>query len=173
MIVPQSVYSRRTYYTTFDVTAQLLPGANSVGVILGNYKWGYTDIWCNMTASGGPNGCRAAVLRLDVTLKDGRRYTLDTSEPSDWEARPGPVVWDHFFHGETFNAQLGWDWNHNNTGTGTDSKPVASLSSSSLPASLHLQPTLRAYPPVHKPSPTQGARTNLLEIRNCRLWFSE
>ena len=42
----------------------LRPGHNAIGAMLGNYKWGYTDIWCNMTASGGPNGGRAAVLRL-------------------------------------------------------------------------------------------------------------
>jgi len=54
---PQTVYSKTILYSTFDVTDLLKPGrANHVGVLLGNYKWGYTDQWANMTAAGGPSG---------------------------------------------------------------------------------------------------------------------
>ena len=91
---PQSVYSKTVYYTTYDATALLRPGHNDVGAVLGNYKFGYTDIWCNMTASGGPDGCRALIMRLDVELADGSIHTLDTSDPHAWQARSGPVLWD-------------------------------------------------------------------------------
>ena len=37
---PQTVYSKRVAYTTFDVLAMLKPGHNAVGAMLGNYKWG-------------------------------------------------------------------------------------------------------------------------------------
>ena len=73
---------------------------NDVGALLGNYKWGYTDLWCNMTKAGGPDGCRALLLKVAVTMADGSVHTLETA-PGTFEARAGPVVWDHFFHGET------------------------------------------------------------------------
>jgi len=44
---PQSVYSKSVYYETFDLKGVLKSGVkNSVGVVLGTYKWGYTDLWC-------------------------------------------------------------------------------------------------------------------------------
>jgi hypothetical protein len=102
---PQSVYSKRVLYETFDVAPLLKPGMNSVDALLGNYKWGYTDIWCNMTRAGGPDGCRAFVLRIAVTMSDGSVHTLDTSDPAaDWSVSAGPVAWDHFFHGETYSG---------------------------------------------------------------------
>merc|ERR1719174_538124 len=107
---PQSVYPRRTLYVTYDVTAMLVPGAvNVVGAQLGNYKWGYTDVWCNMTESGGPNGCRALALRIVVEYASARADTVLTTfagADSPWFGRQGPVTWDHFFHGETFDARL-------------------------------------------------------------------
>ena len=27
-----------------------------------------------------------------------------------WQVRTGPVLWDHFFHGETYDASLPLDW---------------------------------------------------------------
>lgn len=102
---PQSVYSQRVLYQTFDISPLLRAGQNTVDVLLGNYKFGYTDIWCNMTAAGGPNGCRALILRIDVTMSDGSTHVLDTSSPhTDWTASTGPVSWDHFFHGENFSS---------------------------------------------------------------------
>ena len=101
---PQSVYSKRVLYATFDIASLLKPGENSVDALLGNYKWGYTDIWCNMTRAGGPSGCRALILRIEVTMSDGSMHSLDTSNPADWSVSAGPVAWDHFFHGETFSG---------------------------------------------------------------------
>ena len=41
---PQTVYSKTILFSTFDVTSLLKAGgANHVGALLGNYKWGYTD----------------------------------------------------------------------------------------------------------------------------------
>ena len=50
---PQSVYSRRVLFQTFDVAQLLRPGRNEVDALLGNYKWGYTDIW----SAGAPFHC--------------------------------------------------------------------------------------------------------------------
>ena len=50
---PQTVYPRRALYSTFDVTkvVQAATPNLTLGVMLGNYKWGYTDIWCDMTSA--------------------------------------------------------------------------------------------------------------------------
>ena len=119
---PQSVYPQRTLHASYDVTALLRPGAsNVVGVQLGNYKWGYDDVWCNMTASGGADGCRALALRLVVEYEDDAAAAAAAPDTtvlvtsagagSPWVGRQGPVSWDHLFHGETFDARLevaGW-----------------------------------------------------------------
>lgn len=54
---------------------------------------------------GGPNGCRALLAKVDVTLANGTHLYLATT-PDSWEVAPGPVVWDHFFHGETYGARF-------------------------------------------------------------------
>eukprot|EP01051_Picozoa_sp_SAG22_P000173 SAG22_NODE_3_length_48349_cov_158.681180_34_plen_907_part_00 len=105
---PQSVYSKRVLYETFDLRPLLRPGSSvSVDALLGNYKFGYTDIWCNMTSASGPDGCRALVLKASVMLDDGTEVLLDTSAPADWGISAGPVAWDHFFHGENYSALVG------------------------------------------------------------------
>eukprot|EP00047_Mylnosiga_fluctuans_P000527 m.195091 g.195091 ORF g.195091 m.195091 type:complete len:1269 (+) comp10076_c0_seq31:2213-6019(+) len=107
---PQTVYPSRILYTTFDVTDAIVPGFNAIGALVGNYKWGYTDIWCNMTTAGGPDGCRAFYLQIAVEHEDGTQSTHHTT-PDTWVARPSPIVWDHLFHGETYNASqqlAGW-----------------------------------------------------------------
>ena len=52
-----------------------------------------------MTRAGGPNGTRAFLCRLVVEFADGSARVLDTADASRWQARDGPVAWDHFFHG--------------------------------------------------------------------------
>lgn len=63
-----------------------------------------------MTAAGGPSGMRAVMMRLSVTMEDGSTHSLDTSSTDAWEGRVGPVLWDHFFHGETMDGSLDPEW---------------------------------------------------------------
>lgn len=56
-----------------------------------------------MTEAGGPDGCRALVLQLVVTMSDGSVVRHGTNT-NDWQVRQGPIVWDHLFHGETYDA---------------------------------------------------------------------
>jgi len=83
---PQSVYSKRVLYETFDIAPLLKPGHNDIDVLLGTYKVGYTDMWCNMTAAEGPDGCRALILRISATMADGSEHILDTSTPESGAA---------------------------------------------------------------------------------------
>ena len=72
--------------------------------MLGNYKWGYLDVWCDMTKAGGPDGCRAFVMMLSVTMADGTELVhTSNAKGGEWQCRQGPVLWDHLFHGETYD----------------------------------------------------------------------
>ena len=42
----QTVVTERVLYVSFDITDALKPGRNSLGGLLGNYKYGYLDVWC-------------------------------------------------------------------------------------------------------------------------------
>ena len=104
----QSVYHQRMHYVTFDVADMLLSGmTHELVVLLGNYKWGYLDTWCDMSEAGGPDGCRAFILQLRVTFADGSELThCSRAGDSGWEASISPVVWDHMWHGETMNGSI-------------------------------------------------------------------
>ena len=92
--------------------------------MLGNSKYGYMDVWCNITATtraaanaststsaaavdagalraeSGPNHCRAFRLRLVAELSDGT-VVSHVSGQEGWAGRRGPIVNDHMYHGET------------------------------------------------------------------------
>ena len=142
---PQSVYSKTVYYSTFDVTDMLKRSVpNEIGVLLGNYKFGYTDLWCNQTLSG-PKGCKTAILSLIVEGSDGVIIRINTSNPTQWQARQGPIQYDHLFHGETFDGRVGFDWEGqgNDWQTAVEVVPAATaptglqvLSSSGAPVAI-------------------------------------
>lgn len=68
---PQTTYSKTVLYSTFDIAPMLRVGqTNQIGALLGTCKFGYTDLWCNMTKAGGPDGCRALLLKVVVTMAD-------------------------------------------------------------------------------------------------------
>ncbi len=100
-------YNKRLQYQTFDVTKHLKPGANAVGVQLGN-GWYRGDLaW-----EGRRNlyGDRLSLLvQIRVTYKDGREE-LVTSD-AQWKASTGPILMSEIYHGETYDARLekpGW-----------------------------------------------------------------
>lgn len=61
---PQTVYSKTVLFSTFDITDQIKTGPNYFGAYLGTYKWGYTDLWCNMTVSGNSGSHTLSVVCL-------------------------------------------------------------------------------------------------------------
>ena len=48
----QTVYTSRVLYASLDITAALQPGSNAIGARIGNYKWGYLDVWCPLREVG-------------------------------------------------------------------------------------------------------------------------
>jgi alpha-L-rhamnosidase len=89
-----TTYEKRVLYTAYDVTDLLRPGANAVGLILGQ----------------GWYGSRAALLQLNVETEGGQRIEVVTD--ASWKVRQGPIVADSIYDGETYDARLetpGWD----------------------------------------------------------------
>jgi alpha-L-rhamnosidase len=89
-----TTYDKRVLYSTYDVTRYLKPGANAVGVMLGEgwYK------------------SRALLFQLNIELADGKRLSVESTPK--WKAKDGPITSDSVWDGETYDARLetpGWD----------------------------------------------------------------
>ncbi|MEV7623874.1 family 78 glycoside hydrolase catalytic domain [Actinoplanes sp. NPDC089786] len=106
VLTPASTpYERRNLYDTYDVTSLLRPGANTVGLWLGN---GYGPRF-------SPYGFRwpgpkQAIALLAVTFTDGTRATVASDDT--WRWSDGPILANDLYGGESYDARLaqdGWD----------------------------------------------------------------
>lgn len=99
-------YEDRVLYQTYDVTEMLHHGSNVIGAMvgLGAYRYHGTS---PLDYKGG--GAPKLLLQLNVTYEDGT--CLIYPSDSSWRMVPGPVVSEHFYAGETYDARLqhdGW-----------------------------------------------------------------
>jgi alpha-L-rhamnosidase len=113
-----SDYSKRIFYSTYDITNNLKKGNNAVGVILGNG-------WYNLII---PHGLRyyaadyinppQLMLTMTVKYSDGSMQTISTD--NSWKfTTDGPIRFNCLLGGETYDANQelnGW------SNTGYDSK---------------------------------------------------
>ena len=106
-------YSRRIFYSAYDVTRQLVQGRNSLGVTLGNgwynplplRMWGHLNLRERLGV-GRPR----FIARLDVEFTDGTRQAI-TSDTS-WKVSEGPIRFNSIYLGEIYDARkelAGWD----------------------------------------------------------------
>ena len=100
-------YRKRIYYRTYDVTAMLNQGANTIAGILG-------DGWFrgNISIKGQNQYGKTIRLlsQLHVDYVDGRTETI-TSDPT-WKASFGPIMESDMQAGEVYDARReipGWD----------------------------------------------------------------
>jgi alpha-L-rhamnosidase len=103
-------YTKRVFYSTYDVTRQLNTGENAVGVMLGRGFYGLlsNDAW--NTEQTIWLGQPKMIFRLSVEYNDGT-YENVVSDLS-WKVTGGPVVYDCPRRGEIYDARLeqkGWD----------------------------------------------------------------
>jgi alpha-L-rhamnosidase len=103
-------YDRRNLYVTYDVTKQLRPGANAVGVLLGNGWYNHQSIavwdfdrapWRNR-----PTFC----LDLRITYEDSSVETVRSER--DWKTSSGALVLNSIYTAEHYDArkeQPGWN----------------------------------------------------------------
>ena len=104
-------FDRRNLYVTYDVTPQLQPGDNTIGVLLGNgwYNHQSLAVWDFHRAPW--RNRPAFLLNLRITYTDGTTETLATGP--DWKtSSAGPLVYNSIYTGEHYDARLeqpGWD----------------------------------------------------------------
>ena len=95
-------YNKRLQYQTYDVTALLKKGANTVGVTLGNgWYRGYLAWGDKRNIYGGRLGLLAQIV---ITYKGGKQEVLGTD--ASWKASTGPILMSEIYHGETYDARL-------------------------------------------------------------------
>ena len=97
-------YDYHAYYTTFDVTTNLVEGENAVGVQLANgfYNQWTSDAWNTYTAPW--RALPEMILQLAVQYTDGTT-NLIVSDPT-WRAASGLLVLDTTRLGEVYDARL-------------------------------------------------------------------
>lgn len=98
-------YTKRLQYQTYDVTALVSEGVNTIGCMLGNgwYK-GYLA-WEGQKEYYGTS--RAALIQLHVTLSDGSEHIIVSDE--SWRTSTGPLLSSELYHGETYDARVAID----------------------------------------------------------------
>jgi len=103
-------FDRRTLYVAYDVTRELRPGENVIGVLLGNgwYNHQSTAVWYFDKAPwrARPKFC----MDLRIAYEDGTEETIFTGQ--DWKTSLSPVVFNSIYTAEHYDARLeqpGWD----------------------------------------------------------------
>ena len=97
----------RVLYVTHDVTDQLAPGVNALGVMLGN-GW-YGDDYPGTVPRAGYGDRPKLLLQLNVEYADGTSEAIVSDDT--WKASPGPITSNDIYHGEEYDARLeqdGW-----------------------------------------------------------------
>jgi alpha-L-rhamnosidase len=97
-------FDRRVMYVTYDVSGQLLAGANAVGVVLGN-GWFHPITPDLFGFEKAPwRQPPRLLINIDLEYADGTRETI-ASDPS-WKWSTGPLVFNCVRAGETYDAGL-------------------------------------------------------------------
>ncbi|HOM52063.1 MAG TPA: family 78 glycoside hydrolase catalytic domain [Phycisphaerae bacterium] len=106
-------YGKRVLYSTYDVTGELRPGANAVGMLLGNgwYNplpmrlWGWLNLRERLEI-GRPRG----ILQLNIEYQDGTFERIVTDET--WRVGDSAILKNNIYLGEVYDARKelpGWD----------------------------------------------------------------
>lgn len=97
----------RALYVTYDITPLLQPGANALGVLLGNGWHNQREREVEGKLHYGPP---RLLLQVEVELADGSRTVVVSDE--HWRCANSPLVFNNIFIGEIYDARLeqpGWD----------------------------------------------------------------
>ncbi|GAB3330117.1 glycoside hydrolase family 78 protein [Larkinella ripae] len=101
-------YDKTILYNTYDITGQLRPGSNALGVILGN---GFYSISQERYVKGtGTFGNPKLIALLKITYTDGRTDYVISDQ--SWKATPSPITFNTIYGGEDYDARLeqtGWN----------------------------------------------------------------
>lgn len=111
---PWSQYEKTLYYRDFDITALVRPGANCVGVMLGNSFWHNPNPPAGRYNKDGPQRKASEPLLLcaEIVLEQADGNVRRIGTDATWRTLAGPIDFSHIFAGEDFDArrkQPGWD----------------------------------------------------------------
>ncbi|MCX6879810.1 MAG: glycoside hydrolase family 78 protein [Verrucomicrobia bacterium] len=101
-------FRKRVHYQTYDVTAQVGPGANAIGAILGD-GWYASDL-AHLGRRNVYGGRPRFLAQLVMELADGTTQVV-VSDPT-WKASYGPIKHADLLIGCEYDARLemaGWD----------------------------------------------------------------
>jgi len=106
-------YSKRVYYSEYDLTEKLKRGNNCLGVTLGNgfYNPLPLRMWGSINLRNAlPTGMPSFIARLVVEYANGK--TTEMSSDDSWKFTLGPVLKNCVYLGEWYDARKefhGWD----------------------------------------------------------------
>jgi alpha-L-rhamnosidase len=101
-----TTYSKRIYYSTYDITSQILPDQNSIVVSIGNgfynplplRMWGTYNLRKTLSV-----GRPAFIAKLVLIYKNGHQETINTD--SSWKFATGPILRNSVYLGEVYDAR--------------------------------------------------------------------
>jgi alpha-L-rhamnosidase len=99
-------YAKRVLYVGHDITDLLTPGANAVGVTLGN---GWYSNRKHVTEFGKWGDSPLLLVQMNIEFADGSTMTVASDE--NWKVSTGPILRNDLYGGETYDARLekpGW-----------------------------------------------------------------
>ena len=161
-------YRKRIFYDTWNVTALLHRGSNTLGVLLGNGFYNAQEIPARYGKFTGTFGQPKLIAALLLTFTDGSRKTISTD--ATWQTAPGPITLSSVYGGEDFDARLeptGWDTPAFNAATWLPAVPVTGPGGIA-PARTHPNhPALRTPHPHrdHPPPPRPHRLRPRTELR--------
>ena len=153
-------YRRTVLYDTFEVTPLLSPGANVLGVMLGNGFFNVEKYPGRYTKLVGTFGRPKLILQLSLFFADGAEE-LVVSDGS-WRTHPGPITLSSVYGGEDCDARLepqGWDRpGFNPAGESAWARAVEVASPGGVLRAQNIPPVTvaRTYEPVRMTIPRPG-----------------
>ena len=102
-------YKKTVTFDSYDVTKQIKPGKNALGVMLGNGMYNVQQTKGRYTKFDGSFGPPTAIAELLLKYADGKTETVGTD--ASWKVAKGPVTFSSTYGGEDFDArkvEAGW-----------------------------------------------------------------
>lgn len=94
-------YRKTCLYRVHDLTRQLVPGENVLGILLGNGMYHVTGgRYTKFTGSFGPP---KVIAQLDLEFADGSTTRIVTDK--SWSVAPSPITFSCIFGGEDYDAR--------------------------------------------------------------------